>query len=231
MYTAEKLPSFRILTLISTPKLADRASDLLKSSGLITHYRITGLGTAPSEMMDLLGLGDVDKALILAVLPKESAASMLKTFKKELKLGQFNTGIAFTLPLKSGTNFFLRLLADGNPDENHPEKETISMNSNQFSLLCAIVNPGYSADVMNAARAAGAGGGTVIHSRQIANDEKLAAHGLPLQDEKEIVLIVTREEGKAAIMNAISTACGMQSEAKGHVISLPIDAVKGLGED
>ncbi len=47
---------------------------------------------------------------------------------------------------------------------------------------------------------------------------------------KEIILILTPKTDKVAIMKAISEKCGVQSEAHGVVVSLPVDSVAGLNE-
>ena len=83
---------------------------------------------------------------------------------------------------------------------------------------------------MNAAREAGAGGGTVLHSRSGGKENMMSVWGLGVQEERELVLIVADNENKAQIMQEISSKCGVNSEAKGLVISLPIDGVVGLGE-
>ena len=102
------------------------------------------------------------------------------------------------------------------------------MSDTKYALIVATVNIGYSGDVMDAAREAGASGGTVIHSRWIGNQEAAVSWGLSMQEEKEIVLILSDTDKKVEIMSAISEKCGMRSEAKGIVLSLPIDAVMGL---
>lgn len=68
----------------------------------------------------------------------------------------------------------------------------------------------------------------MIHSRWIGNEEVAASWGLSMQEEKEIVLILSEAEKKTEIMGGISEKCGMRSEAKGLVMALPIDAVMGL---
>ena len=85
-------------------------------------------------------------------------------------------------------------------------------------------------EVMAAARAAGAGGGTVVHSRSVVDDSALPHVGTGLAEEKDIVLIVANSETKLAIMQAISEKCGIRSEAKGIVYALPIDNVIGLSD-
>ena len=102
------------------------------------------------------------------------------------------------------------------------------MSNNNYVLITAIVNRGFSSEVMDAARAAGAGGGTVIHSRSISSEEATNFWGMSAQEERELVLILAKHEDKVKIMSAISEGCGMHSDAKGLVMSLPIDSVMGL---
>ena len=104
------------------------------------------------------------------------------------------------------------------------------MGNNKYAMIAAIVNQGYSENVMVAARAAGASGGTVIHSRSVGNDALSGAWGFAVEDEREIVIIVADSEIKLDIMQAISDACGIKSEAKGIVLSLPIEDTIGLGD-
>ena len=95
-------------------------------------------------------------------------------------------------------------------------------------MVIAVVNQGYSEDVMAAARPAGTGGGTVLHSRRVGSDETLTFWGISVQPEKEVVLILCRQEDKMNIMKAIAESCGMKSEAQGLVISLPVETVVGI---
>ena len=56
---------------------------------------------------------------------------------------------------------------------------------------------------MDAARAAGAGGGTVIHAKGTGMEGAAKFMGIDLVNEKELVLIVSRTSEKNAIMKAI----------------------------
>ena len=102
------------------------------------------------------------------------------------------------------------------------------MTDNKFSLVTAVVNRGFSNDVMVAAREAGARGGTVIHSRQLLNEDSTNFWGVSMQEEKDILLIITDIENKITIMKAIGESFGINSEAKGIVLSMPIDSVTGF---
>ena len=98
----------------------------------------------------------------------------------------------------------------------------------RYALVVAAVNRGFSGDVMVAAKTAGAGGGTVIHSRGIEDERVSALCGTAGDEEKEIVLIISEAEKKLGIMQSISENCGMKTDAKGIVISLPIETVMGI---
>ena len=102
------------------------------------------------------------------------------------------------------------------------------MQENDYQIIVALVNQGYSEEVMAAARPAGAAGGTVLHSRRVGAEEALSQWGFSLQEEKEAVMILAKAESKLAIMQAICDNCGLQSEAQGIVLSLPVDRVVGL---
>lgn len=217
----------RLLAVITTPRLAERAGALLRRWETPLQYSFLAHGTASSEMLELLGLGSSDKSVLLAMLPRAVAEEILKKLHVELSLGAINSGIAFTLPISSGSNVLTRIM-QGLAQPGLPEQEVPPMAEYSFSLVMAIVDQGYSEDVMNAARPAGARGGTVFHSRRVVNEETMRMWGISIQPEKEIVLIVVGNDYKKAIMQAISAACGVQSEAHGLVISMPVDEAIGL---
>ena len=83
---------------------------------------------------------------------------------------------------------------------------------NHHSLILATVNTGYTDEVMETARTAGARGGTVIRARWTDAEEVGKFAGITLQEEKEVLAIV-----------AINAKHGLRTAAQAMVISLPID--------
>lgn len=226
----ENTPSFQMLVLITNPKLADKATRIFRRSTLPVQYRLNAEGTASSEVMDMLGLGSIDKCILMSTVPRKLGDAMLHKLRVELHLGAVNSGIAFTISLTGLNKQLMRMLTktDEENTSHNTRKVGNIMSDTKYALIVATVNIGYSGDVMDAAREAGASGGTVIHSRWIGNQEAAVSWGLSMQEEKEIVLILSDTDKKVEIMSAISEKCGMRSEAKGIVLSLPIDAVMGL---
>lgn len=223
------MSAFRILMLITNPKPSLTASDLLLEHNIPIHYSINAIGTASSEMADILNLGSSEKRLLISFLPKHTADDILIKMYHKLHLGAVNGGIAFTLPLNAMTKHAHRMMeAVEESNENNFRKGEVIMTDTTYAMITVMVEMGYSEEVMNAARGAGARGGTVIHSRGVENSEASAVWGISLQEEKEIVIILAPEDKKNAIMKAIGELCGINSEANGIVMSLPIDHVIGI---
>lgn len=223
------MEKLRVLFLITTPKMAKKAEELFDINSVPIYYRMGAMGTASSEVMDVLGLGSPEKRVFISVLPKPIADSMLLKLHKALKIGTVNSGIAYTLPIVAASKFALSVF-DNIESETEERKGQRAMSEKKNAMIAAVVNLGYSEDVMVAARRAGAGGGTVLHSRSIVDDSAFQNVGADMAEEKDIVLIVADSETKLAIMQAISEKCGIKTEAKGIVYSLPIDNVIGLAE-
>ncbi|MBP3939862.1 MAG: hypothetical protein IK955_10690 [Clostridia bacterium] len=230
MDNSQKKVCIQALVLITTPRQADRAADMFVRRGLDMHYRFNGQGTAPNEIVDMLGLGGVDKSIMVSVLPKELSGIMLESFRTELQMHAVNSGIAFTIPLNGISNILLRVLAQS-AEKNGTSlygKDESGMADNRHTLVVAVVNRGFSGEVMDAAKRAGARGGTIVHSRHTGDEEKTGFWGLGIQEEKEIVMILTEVDKKVGIMKSVGERCGAHSDAKGIVISLPVDAVAGI---
>ena len=94
-------------------------------------------------------------------------------------------------------------------------------------LIVAIYEKGYTDMVMDAAREAGAAGGTTIRAKGTgAGAQKF--FGLSLAEEKEIVLIVSNVNSKKEIMKAIMQKAGMETKAHALVFSLPVTDSAGF---
>ena len=98
----------------------------------------------------------------------------------------------------------------------------------KHELIVVILNEGYSDFVMDAARSAGAGGGTVLHAKGTGSRRAEKFFGVSLAEEKDLIYIVAHSDEKAAIMRAISEAAGPGTKAGAICFSLPISSVAGL---
>ena len=222
--------NYQMLVLIATPRLAEKASEMFSKQNVPIQYKLNAQGTASSEIMDALGFGSIDKNILISMVSSSFSSKMIEMLHSDLRLDSVNSGIVFTVPITGATTLLVRMMQKTNEETNlsNEGKGENTVNAGNHTLIAAIVDRGFSGDVMDAAKSAGAGGGTVLHSRSIADEDDMSFWGFSLREEKEIVLILANHESKKDIMTAISSKCGMNTNAKGLVMSLPIDSVMGI---
>ena len=102
------------------------------------------------------------------------------------------------------------------------------MKDTNYELLIVVANHGYSDLIMDAARGAGAAGGTVIHAKGTGMEGAEKFLGISLAAEKEMIYIVVHREQRNAIMSAIMRSAGMESKAKSICFTLPVSDTAGL---
>lgn len=257
MITFHRDSEYKVLFLIAVPKVVVKAVHLMEEEGFPVHYQFFAQGTASSRIMDILGLGGVDKLVLCTLAPDSRVRQMLALMREKLQLKKPNSGVAFSVSLTAGTAGLIRMAeplkmekrpdsgsgegADGNPEKHagnrtdrYPshdadeERMRDGMKDQEYSMIVALVNQGFSEDVMQAAHRAGAKGGTVFHCRRAGSEEAAKFWGITIQQEREVVLILAPRTAKAALMEAINTECGVKSEAQGVVLSLPVEDIVGL---
>ena len=104
------------------------------------------------------------------------------------------------------------------------------MDSNKYELILCIVNAGFSQNVMEAARSAGAKGGTVLRARGSANPEAEEFFNIKIQPEKEMVMILVPASIKDEVMKTIYKESGIAAEAQGIAFSLPVNRTTTIKE-
>ena len=204
----------------------DKSNDLtalLHETGIPAVMTLYGRGTATREHLLLSGLEAKGKAILCGVADAAQAKQLFKLARRRLQIDIPGNGIIMNIPLKSvAGGRTLAYLTDSAVKEGRP-----NMNF-QHELIIVIMNEGYSDFVMDAARSAGAGGGTVLHAKGTAGGRDQSFYGVNLAEEKDMVYIVAYADQKAAIMRAISEKAGPGTKAGAICFSLPISSVIGL---
>ena len=101
-------------------------------------------------------------------------------------------------------------------------------NQREYDLIMTIVNRGFADQVVDAARAAGAHGGTVFYARGTGIHEVEKFFAISIQPEKEVILTLVKHEDTQAIMHSIVEAAGLKTAGKGLAFALPIADVVGI---
>lgn len=96
-------------------------------------------------------------------------------------------------------------------------------NNIKFELILCIVNAGFSENVMEAAREAGARGGTILRGRGSANPEAEEFFNITIQPDKEVVMILVSASIKDDVLKAVYKNSGLSTEGQGIAFSLPVE--------
>ncbi len=196
---------------------------LYRAAGLRGILSMPGRGTATSEHLAIYGLDATEKYVISAVGNRSEVEGLIKSAKRKLFIDIPGNGVMLTVPLKSvAGGKTLAYLTD--------EQKTGGALRMDFEheLIIVILNEGYSDFVMDAARAAGAGGGTVLHAKGTGGTRGEKFFSVSLADEKDMIYIIAHKDEKAAIMRSINEQAGPGSKAGAICFSLPISSVAGL---
>ena len=102
------------------------------------------------------------------------------------------------------------------------------MSDKNFQVIVCIVNNGFADEAMDAARAVGARGGTVMSARGTANLEDEKAFHIQIQPEKEMIMIIVSEDIKEDVMHALYRSVGTHTPAHGIAFAMPVDGVVGV---
>lgn len=215
-----------LMTTIVDRKAINKYLDLYRENNLHVMYLTLGYGTVSSEILDYFGLDSKEKAVSFSVMQDSSWENIKIQLQKKLKIDAPGEGIAFTIPLSSiGGQKTLQFLLES---EDYKKEEESTLKNTTHDLIIVIAEQGYTNIIMDAARAAGAYGGTVVHAKGTGMEAAEKFMGVSLAAEKEMVFIVTKTELKNAIMQAIMKNAGLDSKAKSIVFSLPVTDTAGL---
>lgn len=216
---------YLMMTVTGREKIPDFIR-LYQDKGLETHLLSLGHGTAPQHYLRYMALDETEKTVILSVITGRKWLEVKKAMSVRLRIEAPGVGIAYIVPLSSvGGKRELMFLTDGQGFEKGEEQ---ALKGTEQELLMVICNQGYSEMVMDAARTAGARGGTVIHARGTGQQKAERFLGISLASEKDIILIVTAIETKKDMIHQIMKDAGPETKAGAIVFSLPVTDTAGM---
>lgn len=215
-----------MMATITDRKQAPDFLEFYKENQVEVSFVVLGRGTANSEILDCFGLESAEKTMMLSIVTEEVWKKLKKGMERELKIDVPGTGISFIVPLSSiGGKRELLFLTE---NQNFEKGEETILKGTTHEVLIVIANQGYSDVVMDAAREAGAAGGTSLHAKGVGMKRAEKFLGVSLVSDKEIIMIVTKTEEKNGIMKAVMKEAGINSKAQAIVFSLPVTSTAGL---
>ncbi len=187
--------------------VAGRLARITRAAGARGGTILVGRGSATSLLFRILALADTERDILHTLVTDSEEKAVLDSIRSAPCFTKKCRGIVFTIQL-------------GGTAMNGPK---------DHELITVIVNRGYADDVMDAARKAGARGGTIIHARGTGKPDDERFFGITIVPEKETVLILSERNGSAAIKNAIAGLPCLKEQGIGIMYTTPVEQFYQLG--
>ena len=194
---------------------AEKLMSIAKKAGSPGGTILRGRGTASSSLMSILCLGDTRKEILMTVVFEEQYDAVFEAIRSAKNMH----GICASLSNKR--SYVNRTL--------HTTEGVRTMDSD-WELIQVICNSGFAEDVMDVARKAGAGGGTIVDGRGTSKPDDLTFFGASLVPEKELILILVEREKSEKVLGAITAIPFLQQEGNGIAFTMPVERFIQFGD-
>lgn len=213
---------FELLYAIVDCGAGSRVMHIARRCGVTGGTVLLGRGTAHNHLLEYFGLADARKEIVMMVSGRQTAQTAAGTIARELKVNKANHGIVFTVSVCNVTG--THTLVCGNIDEAGGE------NAAMFKLITVVVPKGTAEQVIDAAAAAGAKGGTIINARGAGIHETEKVFMMDIEPEKEIVLILSKTDNAKALIDSIRAGLDLDEAGKGILFVQNIGEVYGIAD-
>lgn len=211
-----------MLSIVESEK-GHKLIEVLEKQHITMNIQTVGFGTAPTEMMDIFGLGSNDKDIVISMASKKAINSLMVNFGNNFSSYTKYGGLLIVLNVLAVNRLIAEALNHDLPEEIIMQEEVVMKNEHKHYLVMITVNRGYTDSVMEVAKKAGATGGTVIKGR-LAESEKLkAVTDIEVEEERESIVILAPADVSARILEDVNEKYGLRSKARGILCAVPVE--------
>ncbi len=222
MRTRQDVACYEILCVIVNFGLGSRVLHIARENGVPGGTVFLGKGTVRHRILELLELQDIRKEIVIMVTEKTGGDQALQEIHRRLKLHKPNRGIAFTMPLAA-------FLGSGDY-EFECDFESGGASQAMYNAIFTVVDKGNAEAVMEAARKAGAQGGTIINARGAGAHETSTVFHMDIEPEKEIVLILAQCHLTDGIVRNIRDDLKLDQPGNGIIFVQEVQETFGIHE-
>ncbi len=218
----KKLFNYKLLICMVGRNKGDKLMSIAKAAGARGGTVTLGRSFHGNRILQALSLADVMQDVVFTLLCDECDAVLeAVTSTAEQHPGKFG-GRGMLLDVSS-------VLSRTGADNQEIQKPEGTRMESGYQLITVIVNSGYGDDVMEAARKAGAHGGTIFSARGTGTEEDVKFFGITLVPEKDMLLIAGENEKADAILKAISEVPILNQPGGGIAYCMNIEKFVHLG--
>lgn len=223
MVSIPEKSNLEVIYVITNYGLGSKVVKTAKKCGVTGGTIFLGRGTVKSRLLEMLGISDIRREVVLMVSDKKTAYNALEKLNKEFHFDKPHNGIAYSI---SVLDVFGMSSYDSSAIEE--EEESRGVQNTMYKAICTIVDRGKAEEVMEAANNAGAKGGTIINARGSGIHETKVLFSMPIEPEKEAVLILAEDELVDKIASAIREKLKIDEPGNGIIFVQDVNKAYGL---
>jgi nitrogen regulatory protein PII len=207
---------------------------ILTDNNAAVAFSSHGKGTASSDLYEVFGLSNNNKHVVFSVIKESAWPAIRKGLQERFAISNYAKGVAILVDIDSvcGVSAYkfltnTRTLTEGKgviAVENIEKKD-------DYQVVMAIVNDGFTDLVMDAAKKAGARGGTILTAHGTGNTDIAKFFGVVITPEKQIVMILVPKAIKDKVIESIYKEVGINTKGQGIAFSFPCSDVVGIVSD
>lgn len=213
---------FELIYVIVNYGMGSRVLQTAKKLGLPGGTVVIGKGTVNHSILNFLSLYDEQKEIVILGTNYQSTKTILSDLNAVFNFEKRNHGILFTTSAGKiiGSGFYKK-------EKNDEER---GVRKSMYQLIITIVNRGNAGDVIDAAKAAGSKGGTIINARGSGIHETQRLFNMDIEPEKEMVMILSKEDITDSIVESIRIALEIDQPGNGIIFIQDVNQTYGIYE-
>jgi len=217
--------SKRVMVLLSFVECGKgkKLMETLSNKDIWMHYQCVGFGTAPTEMMDIFGLGSNDKDIVISFAGEEKVKELMMDFGNNFSSYSEYGGLMMVLHISAINRLVSEILNHKESDEAAKGDTVMMKNEHKHNLIMISVARGCTDQVMQTAKKAGATGGTVIRGRLVEAEKLKEIAQVDIEEEREIIFIMAPANVSRQIMEDVNKEFGLNTKARGMLCALPVE--------
>ena len=216
----------KLLLSIVQNGTAESLVEATKSSGARGGTILVGRGVADNAILHMLGIGDSQKEIVLTLLDEQALEPVIESLKRFRRNKRLSCGIAMLIDIPNILRHSDAPVLSGISEEKKRRSNTMD---SPHTLITCIVNKGAADEVMDAARGAGASGGTILNARGTGKEEDVKFFGIQLVPEKEMLLILVGAGQTGAVLDAIRKVPCLAEPGSGIAFCTDVERFMTLG--
>lgn len=222
MTNYNSMPIFELVYVVVNYGMGSRILHKAKEYGISGGTIFLGKGTVNNSLLNFLSLYDERKEIVLLGTDNHTADHALVELNKEFQFEKPNHGIVFTTSACEiiGSRCY----------KSEENEERRGVNKLMYQNIITIVNRGKAEEVIEAAKAAGSKGGTIINARGSGVNETSKLFNMDIEPEKEIVIILSKEDITEAIVTSIREKLEIDKPGNGIIFIQNINKAYGVYE-